>query len=48
MKIGADVNNVFNRHSWNGLTTNIGSANFGRFANVTPGRAIQIRANLFF
>lgn len=48
LRIGASASNLFNRHTWNGLGRSLGTAAFGQFANVTPGRAIQLQAQLRF
>ena len=48
LKIGADSSNLFNNHTWQFLGTSVGTAGFGRFGGVIPGRAIQLHAQLIF
>ncbi len=41
-QFGVDFFNIFNRHQWIGLRSNIGDpAGFGRFSNANAPRTIQ-------
>lgn len=44
----ADAQNVFNRHQWVGLRTNIETPGFGQFTGATGPRLLQLHARLEF
>jgi hypothetical protein len=46
--LSADAQNVFNRHQWTGLTTNIDTPGFGQFTGATGPRLLQLHARLEF
>ena len=46
--VSADAQNVFNRHQWIGLNTNIDTPGFGQFTGATSPRLLQLHARLEF
>jgi hypothetical protein len=46
--VSADAQNVFNRHQWIGLNTNIDTPSFGQFTGATGPRLMQLHARLEF
>jgi hypothetical protein len=44
----ADAQNVFNRHQWTGLATNINTPGFGQFTGATGPRILQLHARFEF
>jgi hypothetical protein len=44
----ADAQNVFNRHQWAGLRSNIDTPGFGQFTGATGPRLLQVHARLEF
>jgi hypothetical protein len=49
LRVGADFFNIFNRHHWTGLATNIGvPASFGRVSGATDPRYIQFNLKVDF
>jgi hypothetical protein len=49
MEIGVDATNIFNRHSFYGLSSTAGIASsFGRFSIATGSRAFQLHTQVFF
>ena len=48
LEIAADAQNIFNRHAWTGLATNIDSPGFGRYSGTTGPRLMQLHVKLEF
>lgn len=48
ISFGAIVTNVFNRHQFHNLTTNIDSAAFGTYGNASFPRTVQLHARITF
>jgi hypothetical protein len=46
--IGTVVTNVFNRHQFNHLNTNIDSSTFGTFSGANSARTVQFNAKIMF
>ena len=48
LQIGANAGNAFNRHTWWFLNGAVGTPGFGTFGGISPARAVQVYAHLFF
>jgi hypothetical protein len=48
LQIGANAGNAFNRHTWWFLNGAVGTPGFGTFGGISPSRAVQVYAHLFF
>lgn len=48
LEIAADTQNIFNRHQWTGLNTNIDTAGFGQYTGTNGPRLLQLHAKLVF
>ena len=49
LEIAADAQNLFNRHAWTGLGTNIDAvAGFGQFTGTTGPRLMQLHMKFVF
>jgi hypothetical protein len=48
LEFAADAQNLFNRHAWAGLATNIDSPGFGQYTGTTGPRLMQLHAKVVF
>jgi hypothetical protein len=46
--VGVNAFNIFNRHQWLGLQTNIGVPSFGRFTSASNARSVQLYGKINF
>jgi hypothetical protein len=48
LNFGAEMFNIFNRHSWTGINTSVTSASFGNYTAATDPRSIQLHFRVEF
>ena len=48
LQIRGDMFNFFNHTNFSGITTDVTSANFGRFTSTSGARVVQLNARLSF